>query len=495
MEVKFWPKKYVDCEICDIYEDRDAVVVQHSDTLQSNTAAYVEALGFKYDIKPTAMVWPYSAITTGLGQIAESGVMKFGIYTPSDRYVGSDGISRVLPDYAGTTYSAAGAAYYGVTQGTPKLSGEPNQGQELYDVSAGVKGYDVSGGHAGTEGNADFERQMDAVMTWYMNEFGRLPSGASDRQGKIGSPEVWIPYFLGIRNTGFNGNTSYGRSKAGGFLGDPGIDLDRVVLMRKVLTSRWENGFLNNNIPLYNQRLIDGINNAFTYKGLFNDFTHWHRAVTSGDITLLDDLFSLIHSTVGGRNAWYTGFGEAMEYAWYREMASRAVATLVGDNIHIVIDFVDYLKNDDSAGVPMRMLYDRIKQPLSVKIDLTGTVLAGQPIKSSFGKPQHLGGNEFIIDVPFNDPREGFKGVVLSSSGSADYKDFTAPSAEISVSGGNTIVSCNSLCRVVLFNGNLTDNPVIVGRSNELKDQHVIPGLGNMIGLISESGETVLIEQ
>lgn len=476
MKVKFLPKKSIEVEICDIYEDRDAVIVQHTDTLQENTCFNAEALGFKFGIKPCAFHWPYSALQNGLSDINNTGVLKFGVYVPTDRYR-SETEALYLPDYSTTAVTVNGARYYGKNVGDSKPSGYPNNGQDLYNYTSGVKGYDIVNSKPGSEGNMDFIREMKYIDKWYSDNFARLPSAGSDRQGKIGSKQIYMPYYLGIRSTSFNGNVSY-------------RNLERLDWIHKYLTSRWEYGFIYDDKPLYSQRLIDGINLAFEEKGLFNDFVHWHRTLTYGGIQQLEELYQLIYNTVNDRNAWYTGYSEAVEYYWFRSMTKRVRASFIEGKLHLIADFDDEFINENLAGIDKKLLYNRIKQPLSVKIDLTGTELAGKEITGA--NMISLGDNKFIVDIPFEIEENGFKTVVLEITESPSYKDFTAPIILSNISG---VITTNTPTKAVMYKGSFGESMTIVKRSNTLSLNHNFNGLnGDKIGLISMYGVSSLIE-
>lgn len=473
MKVKFLPKKYIDVEVCPIYENRDAVIVQHTDTLLSNTCFNVEALGFKFGIKPTAFHWPYTGIQDGLAEIAKSGVMKFGVYIPTDRYRTNER-GAYLPDYSATTLSSAGALYYGRTEGEAKASGFPNNGQELFDYTYGVKGYDVLNGVPGSEGNMDFIREMDFIDNWYKQHFGRLPSSGSDRQGKIGSKEVYLPYYIGMRSTATGSDHSYNA-------------IDRLGFIHRPITSRSEYGFEAGKKETYWNAINNSINSAFTQKGMFNDFAHWHRAISIGnDIHLLHDLYEQIYNSVNGRNAWYAGYSEAVEYYWFKSMTKRVRAGLLKDGrILLVADFDDEYYNQTVAGLQMKLLYDRIKQPLSVKINLTGTIFDGKAIKTNYTKPLFLGNNEYIIDIPFRNGNY-FKEVIISESEEENYKNFNTPA--ITVSGNN--ITSNIPVKVVLFSGQFMETMGVLERSNEFKTEHFLFNIADAdyVGVVSETG-------
>lgn len=495
MKVKFLPKKSIEVEICDIYEDRDAVICQHSDTLRDNCTYNVEALGFKFGIRPLCYIWSYTGLATDLRDLYDMGVMRFGQYNPSDRYRDDDGRANYLPDYSSTVLSNQGATFYGRTAGESKPASYPNQGQELYDYSSGRRGYDVINSRAGADGNRGWLNEIEYQHEWFKSIFGRYPSVGSDRQGQIGSPEIYMPYYLYVRDTQTNNMTSYGRANDGRYLGLPEQEEDRILLMQRLLTSRWENG-MRGIIPLEtsNQRLINGVNNAFQYKGMFTDFIHWYWSILhGGDVYWLHYLYELIYNAVDGRNAWYCGEDQAIEYMWFRRMTKRVRGSFIVDKLYLIADFDDEFINEKLAGIDKKLVYDRIHQPLSVKIDLNGTQFEGKEITSNVSKIISLGNNQYIVDIPFILAENGFKEVVISETTTPNYKNLNKPKV---LSFENGIITTDLPCRAVLYDGDFHESMTRSQRQLELKKSHtfVLEENSKYIGLITEDNQSILYE-
>lgn len=480
MKVKFLPKKDIEVEVCNIYENRDAVIIQHTDTLLENTAYNVEALGFKFGIKPTSFHWPYGGIQTELSDIANIGVMKFGVYIPTDRYrtLSTQGY---LPDYASDVVTQSGVNFYGRTLGEPKQTSYPNQGQQLYDFSFGSKGYDIINSIAGLDNNSGYTNELDYIDNWYFKNFNRFPSSGSDRQGRIGSKEIYMPYYLGIRKTQPNNSLENHEYK----------NIDRLGFIHKDITSRWENGFGKENMNVENNLLISSINRAFDANGLSNDFVHWHRAIShGGNIFLLHDLYELIYNTVGSRNAWYTGYSEAVEYYWYKKMVKRVRGSFIDNKLYLIADFDDEFFNEKIAGIDKRLLYNRIRQPLSVNIDLTGTIFENKDISGS--GIINLGNNKFIIDIPFKVIGNELQQVVISETTLPKYKSFIKPSV---LDYTNGIITTDLPCKAVMYSGDFTETMTVLERYNNYSLTHNFTNLtGAKIGLITEFGATILYE-
>jgi hypothetical protein len=480
MIVKFLNKKSIDVTICNIFENRDAVVVQHTDTLQESCCYNVEAAAFKFGIKATSFHWYYSGLQDGLTEISETGVINFSQYIPTDRYCRADGNSSFLPDYESSTVSAAGAVYYGRTEGESKPTKYPNHGQETFDFSNGVKGYDVLNSVNGSEGNIDFVREMIKIEKWYKDNFGIKGSCGSDRQGRIGSKEIYMPNFLGIRKTSVLADMSYN-------------NIERLDFIHRDLSSRWEDGFINGSVATSNTKLTDSINAAFLNNEFFNDFTHWHRAELyplNGGIQNLYNLYELIYNSVNGRNAWYASYAQAVEYYWFKRMTKRVRATIVSNVLTLVADFDDEFILDQIAGIDKKLIYDRIKQPLSVLIDTTGTTLAGKNLQGA--EMISLGSNQFVVDIPFIIEGNGLKFVVLKETQNPKYKDFTIP---VITSNVNRVITTNVPTKAVIFSGEFLSNMSAGKRSNVYNYTHDFNGIsGSRLGLISVYGKSSLTD-
>ena len=492
MKVKFLPKKSIDVEICDIYEDRDAVICQHSDTLRDDSTYNVEALGFKFGIKPLCYIWSYGGLAPDLQDIYNTGIMRFGSYIPSDRYRDNSSSFGYLPDYSSTTLSSQGANFYGRTAGESKPASYPNQGQELFDYTSGKRGYDVINSVGGEDGNRGWLNEIQFQQEWFKSLFGRYPSVGADRQGQIGSPEIHMPYYLYVRDTAPNGMTSYGRTNDGRYLGFPEQEENRILLMQRFLTSRWEYG-MRGIIPLAtaDANVLNGINDAFTYKGMFTDFLHWYWSIShGGDVYWLHYLYELIYNSVDGRNAWYCGEDQAIEYMWFRKMTKRVRGYINDGKLHLIADFDDEFFNEKLSGIDKKLVYDRIKQPLSVKIDLTGTELAGKNLKGA--DMISLGNNQYIVDIPFTIEDNYLQSVVLEEAETPNYKDFNEP---LMLSNINGVITTNLPTKAVLFSGEFNESMIAVKRSLELSTSHDFSDAsGSKLGLITEWGVTSLVE-
>lgn len=97
------------------------------------------------------------------------------------------------------------------------------------------------------------------------------------------------------------------------------------------------------------------------------------------------------------------------------------------DKFYLIADFDDEFINEQLAGIDKKLLYDRIKQPLSVKIDLSGTQFDGKEITSNASKIISLGNNQYIVYIPFTIAENGFKEVVISEATTPNYKNLNKP--------------------------------------------------------------------
>lgn len=193
-------------------------------------------------------------------------------------------------------------------------------------------------------------------------------------------------------------------------------------------------------------------------RGFYNNFCHWHDlgGGVKLDVTVLqykdyiDALGGLTVNNVNvSDNIHFCGFDEAMEYMVARMMLKKISCYTPSDNpdeIHIV----GYFNNNVSP----RFRMDCINTPLTIKVDLTGTPLAGQTIAVNYGQVIGLGNNVFLVELPA--PRNGnISGIVISKAEGGDYIRTAKPVVSGVVNDSNiTFSSTNHRaenCHFVIF--------------------------------------------
>lgn len=492
MRTVLYPQADISAEICDVRHDANGVVCKNTDTMVAARADFVEQLCFRYNQISTVFINPYN---TNKGEAEMKAAFETGahvpeVYFPTDRWWNvAEGAAEIMPDYSSTEWTAAGASAFGQTIGAAKATRTPNHGQQLFDISGGVYGFDLASGQPGSSDLQELIPMVEDIEQWFVELAGRKPSAISYRNGVAPSWGLYAPYYLAARNSNSGGVTAWGRGKDGNWLGTPNTATNRQQRMYMNSSIRWADV---GNDATANAQLIDLINAVKSNKGFFNNFVHDHSTTHAR----LNSLFSLVDETIGGTFMWRTSYGEAMQYFWFREMAKSAHGTIIGNDVLVWVDYIDDFRGTVTNGIPNDVLLDRIKTPLSVKIDLTGTPLAGKQIKTSYGRLISLGGNQYIVEVPFVYGMEGVKGVRLTETANPDYYNFSKPTISVTVTDGIMIVTTNRPTKAVLFGRNTGSSYVtatVRGRSNKLSYTHSFPivdGVTYNVGAITR--ESVL---
>ena len=211
----------------------------------------------------------------------------------------------------------------------------------------------------------------------------------------------------------------------------------------------------------------------------------------------MKDYLVRCNSLLSGSDVYSCSEGEAIEYMFLREIVDRVSAQEKNNSIYVVADVIDTYKNTFTDGVPNEINLPNINQMLSVKIDITGSYLVGKNVVSNFGKIIDLGGNELIVEIPFNQ-KELFQGVILSE-GNGGYYNTTIPTITPSLNVLDLTVVSDMGVKAVLFEVATGGNEIdytISSRSNTINDTHYFTlevGKDYKVGVISEFGKSNLI--
>lgn len=202
--------------------------------------------------------------------------------------------------------------------------------------------------------------------------------------------------------------------------------------------------------------VIADVKITYANRGFYNDFCHWHMLEDRYRVTRLqykDYIDALANITIDGVNVsdniHFCGFDEAMEYMVARMMLKKisCYTPLESPNeVHIV----GYFNNNVSP----RFRMDCINTPITIKVDLTNTPLAGQAIAVNYGQVVSLGNNIYLVELPT--PRTGnISGIIISKSEGSDYIVTAKPVISGTINGENiTFSSTNHLaeyCNFVIF--------------------------------------------
>ncbi|TPE43965.1 hypothetical protein [Pontibacter mangrovi] len=448
---------------------------QNTDTLGVNKYPS-EFWAMKYNIKPTAFVSRYNGADntlTGFGRVEKS------IYFQTDRWHNGSSV-QLIPDYNSTTWSSAGAAVFNVTAGQSKPDRYPNHGQQMYDISGGGYGWDSASG-AGSNNLAELTGLIEAEKSQYTE----APYTFSYRNGRNDTPQVYEPYFLGGRNSYFStsgdSNTSYGAGA--GLPNNKTARLDYVNRASATRFADFETGVSSLGIPsggtyadslaYLEQELLKTVNS----KGFFQDFMHWHTAGTK-----VRDMYAKVREVLAPYDVHYAGYEEALRYMWTRQ-AVQAVS-VSGNTVSLTWNSFD--------------LPEALTVPVSIKIDTTGTDLAGKDITSSVGEVLKKSANVFIVEVPYNTAS-----FTISEASTPSYIDLAAPVIGFELSGTTLTVTTDKPCKVALWKATAGASEADLGapdRSNVFQTQHTFTvnsteQAGDLyIGALSERGQSAMVQ-
>ncbi|WP_187260732.1 hypothetical protein [Pontibacter beigongshangensis] len=399
---------------------------QNTDTLGTNRYPS-EFWAWQHNIAATSFVSRYSGIDDAMNA---SGRVEKAIYFQTDRWYNpvSQAV-ELIPDYTATSWTSAGAAAFAnAVVGQPKDTRYPNHGQQLYDISNGAYGYDAVSG-IGDSNMQELSELVEAEKSQYNEE----PFVFSYRNGRNDSPSVYLPYFLGGRNSFFStSGDSYTAYGAGAGL--PNNDTARLDYVDRASATRFadfETGVTPLGIPAggtYAESLVyleQELLKTVDSNGFFQDFMHWHTAGTK-----VRDMYEKVAEVLAPYDVHYAGYDEALRYLWAREMVQAV--TVSGNTVNLTWNSFD--------------LPQALTVPVSIRIDVSGTALAGKELQSSVGSILKKSANVFVVEVPYN--TDSF---TLSETAIPAYVDLAAPTINYSVSGSTLTVTTNKPCRVVLW--------------------------------------------
>lgn len=486
MKVQFIPESNFPARVCSHRYGALATISQCTDLYSTPSSYAAEMIGFKHNISPTFFLRLTSE--NDIQDVVDTGRCGWGVYFLT-AYWYSAGAMRGIPDYDATTWTSAGqSAFSNAVAGQPKPARFPNHGQELYDVSGGVYGYDYETETAGSNGLNEITGLADALSMSFFNQTGKTASVISYQNGEVGIAPFLIAKYLAGRNSDAtssgNGRTAYGKDKAvNQYLGTPDVDLSKLDRISQASTTRfWDNG---KNL-VYCQSQIDA---TILNRGWYNDFIHYHSAFNAGTFDDVEEFYQMINEATANDFVWKCGYEEAMEYMWLRESIEIVVGNYKNGKARVYLRVSEVLEG----------MYNLISTPISVEIDLGETPLSGKDVKSNYGQILSLGADKYVIDVPLNKLRDGVFSFIVEEAESQDYLNFAIPEGSMSINENTVTVTTDLPTRAVLFtqDGEGIYDISISERDNVLSTTHVfdITGLDPTgVGIISKECQSNFIE-
>lgn len=501
--VKDYPKVDVSVEICDHKNGAVATFTDNTDSRYINSVDVAEMYAFKNNFKVGCFASEnYGDDNADLVDCENTGVIKHDVYFQNNYWKNpSTDAIEVIPDYRETAWTSAGVTAFGVVLGVAKLDKTPNQGQEMYDLTSGALGYDYTSDVAGASNQSELIGIIDNQKTWYFGLLGKQASAFSYRNGKDQMANSLIPYFLGGRNSdqqslGSSANTFYGI----GLGYDPNINTSvlRSTFISKESSFRYVDRYLTSGEAAADAEINTEIPATISNNGWFNNFSHWHDYYNNLSMLIYDRYLALVQTNIGVSDVYSCSYGDAISYMFLREISDRAGAQEKNNKVYVFVDVIDKFKSQTADGIIGTLPLTSVVASLSVKIDLTGTYLAGKNIKSNSDKLISLGSNEFIVQVPFTNTIE-FQVVELFEAEDG-YFDTSLPTATITDVSNVITVSASQNVKAVLFSKLTAETEVdykVADRSNNFKTSHTFTSsVGNdyKIGIINEYGKLNLID-
>lgn len=458
MKVKLWPAPTgINATVCAHRYGAVATFSEQTDSRFEKSAICGEMIGFETGFCMGDFISQYGLqYNIGIYDMENTGVIRHDVYFFTDMWKNpTTGVLEVIPDYYAAAWTALGAAAFGVSIGTTKTVRTPNHGQQLFNLTSGVLGYDFVNSISGANGGLELKGIVDSQKDWFKQQVNREASSFSFRNGEAAGAGMLYPYDIGNRNSS-NGPISTNASAQtfyGGSYGFKTGALDiREYFNNYVNTTRWWDfwsnmGYTRAQADAY---AVQEFLKTLLNNGWFHDFIHWHSAVDAGTIDTLRQFLNLIRSNFGVSFVWTCSNGEALEYMFLRESCQRVAAVPKGNSVIVLADIIPPFASKTVKGVPAPDKFTQYNIPLSVRVDLTGTYLAGKSVKSSYGKLRSLGSNVYICELPLVTKEDTILAVELYEGVNGIFSE-ARPTGTTSIAGTELTVTTDLPTKAVLY--------------------------------------------
>jgi hypothetical protein len=211
---------------------------------------------------------------------------------------------------------------------------------------------------------------------------GNPPSVTSFKNGDDSYAATIMPTTLGARNSNYE---NVHQSFPGPYIGLTNVFLSSygVYYRDDYFGKTTGTSYYVGSQALGDSRLATYVASVISGNGWFSNFTHWHWQI--GDYP--EHYIAQLLANVGASDVFFGTVNQVIEYYYAKE----SVTSIVGSGNTIT---VNHTKDWPSSP------YNRIKTPLWVKIDTTGSLFAGHDIAVSNGlKIRKISTNVFYIPV------------------------------------------------------------------------------------------------
>lgn len=527
MDTLFFPKSELPVSVCSHRYGADMTYTEQSDSFthglpRESTRDTMEYYAHKYGARLGCFIQPdnvemYNSVRD-MRDTEKYGIIKFDTYFRGYQwYNPTKGVIEWIPDFSKTSWTQDGITAFGyeedgvikingveVSVGSPKSSGHPRHGEEMYAYSNGKYGWDENGNMGQSDG-IEFFNVLDNHVNLFYELFHRYSSAASYGYGISSIAPQMIEKYLQCRDSGKTDPsqglvalTWYGKDVNNNYLGYPQQDVTKALLRSRASSTRWWDSIDSDactkaEMMTYLTQLA-----ALTASnhGWQNNFTHWQGCndteKTDIKIEAYDDYWTALFAGFGNSNVHFCSYGEATEYMVFRNNIQKVAAFEKDRNVYVAVKVLEKY-----GELPSRRIYT----PLSVIIDLTGTALVGKNIMATSGKVANLGNNRVLVEVPYPyADNNGVSAVKLYEVESSNYFSLDRPIISNVLRSGDTVTFNTDIpCYSEVFE--ITNANEIWRYGNryidELKTSHEVKiGSNNSksysIGVISEIGKTNL---
>ncbi len=279
---------------------------------------------------------------------------------------------------------------------------------------------------------------VEYQVAWHYEQYGYVPALCAYQGGQYSYANYIHDYILAGRNSAFDFGYEYG-------------------LTDKLNTKYYKNSTRHGDDPATNalEVALGTLDNAIANNGWYRDFMHWHTN-PAYDVTLYQLLEGMQERASSNRLA-AVSTGKAIQHRWLRDNSTVSLSTN-GSSLEVSATYnmpswmyVEWTGLNITNVNHLRPV-DGFCIPLSVKVDLSGTILSGNDIAASGAASiRKLGTDDFVVEVPFNRTNE-IVTVSLSATNSPDYANEALPFVEsISNTGTNWQVITDQKTRMVIF--------------------------------------------
>ncbi|MFW1952216.1 hypothetical protein [Acinetobacter beijerinckii] len=444
MNVLFFPANKLGASIAPIYNGHTAIVCQNTDRLKDGKYALAELNLFKHNIQGTSFLNPFPGSENAnyaktIEDVRNSGRISFGLYQRSDYWINpTTNAQEQIPDYYLNVWTAAGAAaFQNAVIGEAKAERSPNHGQQFFNISNGDYGFDVATNSFGLSNGYELYEHIDRQLSYFKNLANLTISTGSYTNGQTTGSVLLPPKMLGLRTSSYSVNGT-GNIKYNG--------LTRQDMVLSASTTRTWDAVLAGQFPDQAASLLytkSEIARAIAAAGCFSDFMHWHSLYekSPNDVAFFDPFYQAMNEAIGASDVWRAGNNEVFEYYAIKQSINKIGSFISNGKAFVALRLSDAFAGTETNAISNALPLHLLETPISIQLNLSGTVLAGKNLKSAQASTlRNLGSNVWIANVaPINSYKNGYMIFEIEEAATNDQVyDAATPTLNRS---GNTVTS------------------------------------------------------